>query len=157
MLDDLARGQFVTALDSLHLRMRVRREDPTSLDEAYKLAVAEEKLWKEEEAQFPVKLHAAVSSTMETTDVGAPTSTSEKVESDRLQKLEQQVEKLTQLVVQLTTQQNTAANSTGPTKPVRETPARKKPPRGNCWECGQFGHYQYRCPFLQSETTNQEN
>lgn len=137
MIDDVARDQFIVALDTQHLRMQVRREVPTSLEAAYKLAVKEEKLWKEEESQALHRRSATISTKDEETTYS---------ESDRVKALENQVKELTQLVKELTSRESS------------RTFGNKS--RVQCYHCKEYGHYRRNCPQLQSSLTrkgNQEN
>lgn len=131
MIDDLAKEQFIVALDSQHLRMQVRREGPETLEVAYQVAFEEEKLWKEEESQFARRRNFSIS---------APEETSSKPEDDRVQQLEAQVQQLTQLVKELAT------------KPPTRNRNRRGKPRSEiqCYGCGEYGHYRNECPKLPS-------
>ena len=134
MVDDLAKDQFITALESQHLRMQVRRGNPLTLEAAHRTAVEEEKLWKEEESQFSLRRNATItfSQSPETRETEARET------DDRLQKMELQLQQLTQLVQELAT-----TPTPSPRPPYSNR--RNKNNNGACFQCGQFGHWRNQC------------
>ena len=135
MIDDLAKDQFITTLES-----------PISLAEAYNIAVEEEKLWKEEESQFSLRRNASVVSTEK--NHGKP-ETGVHDEGGRIQQLEEKVQELTRLLLELQT-------STSPSKPHVWTKGNRLKQR-TCFQCGQLGHFKINCPYQQTTDENQEN
>ena len=148
MIDDLAKDQFITALESQHLRMQVRRGSPMSLEEAFRIATEEEKLWKEEESQFSLRRNTS----------SVFTERFEQDQSDRIEKMEQQIDLLTQLVKDLATSRNSGSGSGQRNQGGNRRQFQK--PRGCCFQCGERGHYISSCPTLNppfKSSEEQEN
>ena len=145
MIDDLAKDQFITALESQHLRMQVRRGSPMSLEEAFRIATEEEKLWKEEESQFSLRRNTS----------SVFTERFEQDQSDRIEKMEQQIDLLTQLVKDLSTSRNSGSGSGQRYQGGNRRQFQK--PRGCCFQCGERGHYISSCPTLNPPSKSSED
>ena len=128
MVNNLARDQFILALESQHLRMQVRRGNPCTLEEALEMAIREEKLWKEEESQTSGKLYATVTATPTSTPSSEDATIT--AEGQRMQRMEAQIEQLTQLVKDLATTKGRRSN-------IQDL---------KCYHCKQLGHFRRDCP-----------
>ena len=135
--DDLAKDQFLEALDSRHTRLQVRRQKPRSLDEALSLAIEEEVLVSLEEKRagsgtaegyqtihcYDEKSNAKPAQTVSGIAERQP-------DSDRFAELNKKIDDLTKIVNSLKYNSRKSSQS-------RDT---------SCWICHKQGHFRANCP-----------
>ena len=122
--DDIAKDQFLEALDSRTTRLQVRRSKPQTLDEALTLAKEEEMLVSLENRKAEVK-----QGVKDVCVTGPPTSSLVRDQWDpqaRYEELNRKIEQLTKAVEFLTQKQQISKDLT-------------------CWSCGQKGHVKAKC------------
>ncbi len=138
--EDLAKDQFIEALDSRHTRLEIRRRKPTSLDEALSMTMEEEMLLSLEEKRIcsstsmtsvQALSHPKVQDA-KTASAQAFNNDSVKghfEHSDRFAELSKKVDDLAKMVESLK--------------------MRKFTPRRDivCWACKQKGHTQANCSY----------
>ena len=130
--DELALDYFVGALRDRDIRIAVRRRRPKTLSEALNLAIEFEAIDQSEGVLKTAKYAHAVSTQVD----------SQNNSSQRIDRLEAQVNKLLEENAKLTEMLNQASGT------------HRSPPSGGyrplqCWNCGQLGHIRRFCPYLQ--------
>ena len=149
--EDLAKDQFIEALDSHHTRMHIRRRKPASLDEALTLAMEEEMLLSLEEkrknsaAGVQALSCASTFEKQKSVPVSASDSSYHKDQlsrDDRYAELTKKVDDLIGIVESLKMKNRVSRQG-------REVV---------CWTCKKKGHVRAHCPDRQdtssSNTTN---
>ena len=130
--DDLAKDQFLEALESSQTRLQVRRQKPCTLDEALSLAIEEEVLVSLEQKRAgpgPVDGFQAIQcynrNDNSTSTQVVSGITEQRTDSDRFAELNKKIEELTKIVDSLKYQ-------------VRKSSQFKDT---SCWICHKQGHF----------------
>lgn len=154
--DELARDQFIAALPSVRLRLRLREANLDTLDAALERAIQLESLWADELEQASIAVR-----TREEVDDGAAAGQLQHVDrpeqrpyqlagavgkEDRtMQRLDEAVNRLTAVTETLASTvqalKPSTAQATG--APPRDRPWRREP---RCFRCGEYGHFASACP-----------
>ena len=136
--EDLAKDQFIEALDSRHTRLEIRRRKPTSLDEALSLAMEEEMLLSLEEKRMNAMAGVQVLTSSNSLGKRVPVSMADGHEKDQASKddrfaeLSKKVDELRKMVEALKTKKNRDII---------------------CWSCNKKGHVRANCPDGSSINT----
>lgn len=132
IIDQLAKDQFIDALDGRETRLKVRETNPATLDDAVSRALQLEAMDEAESQRSRPSRHvrAVESST------GGDDATSDRL-TELLEKNMVAMEKMVNLVGQMSTTQSLARQSNNPRWSRR------------CYHCQKEGHFKRNCPELR--------
>lgn len=146
--EELARDQFLDALDNREFRLKVRQFRPKKLDEAVEVACEIEAMEQAEDRRGIKAVHATevngetnpeVSATMKTNGV-------ENVLKESLKIIEQNTAAMKEMMAVMKLNEGRGRSGN---KGQSWGQYRKRGNGNGCWNCGKSGHYQARCPETQ--------